>query len=103
MNTTIAFGASSILHEDNRYFRYRESGFGARIGYALESTFLARRNDGTRRLSVSRIVGFAGSALISRLWQPPSTNKLRDAGINFGTEIGVCAGFNVVREFLYKQ
>lgn len=102
VNTTLASSVAAALGEDNRYLRSGESGFGARSEYALESTFLARRNDGTRRLSVSRIVGFAGAALISRLWQPRSTRGLRYAGFNFGTEIGAAAGFNFAREFLGK-
>jgi len=96
---TLIFGASSVFHEDNRYVRSRQSGFGNRVGYALGSTFLARGDNGVRRLSLSRIGAFAGAALISRLWQPRTTNNLRSAGVNFGTSMGVAIGFNVVREF----
>jgi hypothetical protein len=65
----------------------------------VKSTFLARRDDGSRRISYSRIVAFAGAALISRLWQPRSTNSLHSAALNFGTSMGVAAGFDVAREF----
>jgi hypothetical protein len=96
---TLAFGTSSALHEDNRYIRSGESDFQPRIRYAVGSTFLARRDNGSRRLSFSRIGAFAGAALISRLWQPRSTRGPRSAAVNFGTSIGVAAAFNVVREF----
>jgi hypothetical protein len=99
VRSTLLFGASSLFHEDNRYFRSGETGVGSRIGYALGSTFLARSDDGSRHFSVSRVFAFAGAALISRLWQPPSTNKLRNAGINFGSTMGTAMGFEVVREF----
>ena len=96
---TLMFGASSVLHEDNRYLRSGQSDVGPRISYAVGSTFLARRDNGSRRLSLSRIGAFAGAALISRLWQPGSTRSPRSAAVNLGTSIGVAAGFNVVREF----
>lgn len=96
---TLMFGASSALHEDNRYQRSGESDVRLRIRYAVGSTFLARRDNGSRRLSFSRMGAFAGAALISRLWQPRSTRGAPSATINFGTSIGVAAAFNVVREF----
>ena len=96
---TLGFGASAILHEDNRYHRSGESDVRPRIRYAVASTFLARRDDGSRRVSFSRIGAFAGAALISRLWQPKSTHSPRSGAVNFGTSIGIAAAFNVVREF----
>jgi hypothetical protein len=95
----MVFAASSALHEDNRYIRSGEGDLRPRIDYAIESTFLARRDNGSRRLSFSKIGAFAGAALISRLWQPRSTRSPRNAAVNFGTTIGVAAAFNVVREF----
>ena len=97
---TLIFGASSALHEDNRYIRSGQSGFGARLRYAIESTFLARRDDGSRCFSFSRVGGFAGAAVISRLWQPPSTGGAGSAAGNFASSMGVAVGFNVAREFL---
>jgi hypothetical protein len=100
---TLTFGAAALLHEDNRYFRSQKSGTGPRLWYAVESTFLARRDDGTRRFSFSRIGGMFGSAMISRTWQPPSTGSFHDGVTNFGTQIGVAAGLNVAREFLPRK
>ncbi len=97
---TMIFGLSSVLQEDDRWFPSGRSGAGTRIGYAVESTFLARRNDGRRRLSFSRIASFAGAAFVSRLWQPDSSSHAHNGAINVGTSVGVAAGFNVAREFL---
>ena len=55
---TLMYGASGVLHEDDRYIRSGQSGAGSRIGYAVSSTFLARRDDGSRRFSYSRIIAF---------------------------------------------
>jgi hypothetical protein len=96
---TLMFGASSALHEDNRYIHSGESDVRLRIRYAVASTFLARRDNGSRRLSFSRMGAFAGAAVISRLWQPRSTRGPRSATVNLGTSVGVAAAFNVVREF----
>ena len=97
---TMMFGASSVLHEDNRYLVSGESAVGSRIKYAIESTFLARRDDGRRRLAFSRFGATAGTAFLSRRWQPRSTNSTGDALTSFGIAMGAQAGFNVAREFL---
>jgi len=97
---TITAGAAALLHEDNRYFHPAATDKGARLKYALASTFLARKDDGTRRFSFSRIGGMGAAALISRTWQPESTSSMRSAGVNFGVMLGAAAGFNVAREFL---
>jgi hypothetical protein len=100
---TIAFGASSVLHEDNRYIPSGRSGFGTRLKYAIVSTLLARRDDGTQRLSFSRIGSTAGAVFVSRLWQPPSANTTGHAATSFGVSMGTQIGFNVAREFLHRK
>jgi hypothetical protein len=97
---TLMFGASSLLHEDNRYFPSEQSGVSARLKYAIESTFLARRDDGTRHFSSSRIGAGLGAAFISRTWQPRSTSAPQNAISNFGITLAVQTGFNVAREFV---
>jgi hypothetical protein len=96
---TLMFGSSSVLHENNRYVPSGQSSVGSRVRYALKSTFQARREDGARRISISRIGALAGASLISRLWQPQGTDRFRTAGVNFGTSIGAAMGFEVAREF----
>jgi hypothetical protein len=102
MRNTMIYGASDLLHEDNRYIPSGESGAGARAKYAIASTFLARKDDGRRRFSYSRIGGILAVAFISREWQPPSQNKPRNAAASFGTTLGTEVGFNIAREFLPK-
>ncbi len=97
---TITYGVSSALDEDNRYFRSERTGFAPRTMYAIESTFLARRSDGTRKVSYSRIIGVVATAFISRTWQPPSERGPGHAAGDLGTEVGSEIGFNIVREFL---
>jgi hypothetical protein len=100
IQSTVMYGVSEALHEDTRYFRSGETGFGRRLKYALASTFRARHDDGTQHFSFSRISGYAASAGISRLWQPASTSGPTHAVDSFAISIGAEAGFNVAREFL---
>jgi hypothetical protein len=92
-------GISSAFQEDNRFVRSQQSGFGERLRYAVESVLLARRPNGTRRVSISHIGALVGAALVSRAWQPRSTEGIGSAGANFGMTLGVSMGFDVAREF----
>ena len=96
---TLQYGLSATLHEDNRYFASRETGFFRRTKYAVKSTFLARHDNGSQSFSFSRIGGAAGSAFISRAWQPPSKTTAGDGAVVFGLSMMTDVGFNVVREF----
>jgi hypothetical protein len=100
MRQTIMYGASSLLDEDNRYLPSGRSGAGARLKYAVGSTFLARKHDGTRRISLSRLGSYAAVAFISREWQPRSTSGAQNAATSFETTLGSEVGFNIAREFL---
>jgi len=102
MRSTLMYGASSVLHEDNRYILSEESTFGPRLKYAIASSFLARRDDGTRRLSFSRLGSYVATAFISQEWQPHSTNGAQNSAAKFGIAMGTTVGFNVAREFFPK-
>jgi hypothetical protein len=96
---TLTFGISATLHEDNRYFVSRDTGVFRRTKYALKSTFLARHDDGSQSFSFSRIGGAAGSAFVSRAWQPYSKTTAGDGAVTFGFAMMSDIGFNVFREF----
>jgi hypothetical protein len=99
MRQTISYGAADLLHEDNRYVPSGQTGTGARLKYAVASSFLARKDDGTRRISISRLGAYAAVAFLSREWQPHSTNGAQNAATNFETTLGTEVGFNIAREF----
>lgn len=100
VESTVQYGMAAALHEDDRYFRSGETGFGRRLKYAVASTFLARHEDGSRHISISSLTGYAAAAGISRAWQPQSTQGPLHALDGFAIEIAAAAGFNVAREFL---
>ena len=93
------YGLSSALHEDNRYVRSSESSTKRRIYNAMNGTFFARNDEGRKRFSFSRIGSYAGASMISRSWQPPSSDSLGTVPVNVATAIGINMGMNVVREF----
>jgi len=97
---TVTFGLSSVLHEDNRYFNSGKQGLWPRVGYGLSSGLLARRDDGSRRFSISQTGGVAAGAFLSRLWLPHSQNSAGDGAVSFGITMGSNIGFGVVKEFL---
>jgi len=97
---TVTYGLGSVLHEDNRYFNSGQKSFWPRIGYALESGFLARRDDGRRRFSISQAGGTAAGAFLARPWLPPSQSSMADAAESFGITTGTNIGFGVFKEFL---
>jgi hypothetical protein len=99
IHRTLQYGIAAALHEDNRYVLSGQTGFFQRTKYAVVSTLLARHDNGNQALSVSRIGSAAGSAFISRAWQPRSTTSAGDGAVSFGITLGVDAGFNVLREF----
>ena len=97
---TLAYGISATLHEDNRYFVSKETGFFRRTKYAVKSTFLARHDNGSQSFSFSRIGSAGGSAFISRACEPYSKTTAGDGAVTFGFSMMSDIGFNVVREFL---
>jgi hypothetical protein len=99
VRTTITYGLSEALHEDNRYFRSEKHGTRARLLFALESPAMAHK-DGKRRISISSLAGITGAAAISQTWMPPSWQGAGNAAGNWGLTYAGMAGMNVAREFL---
>jgi hypothetical protein len=87
------------LHEDVRYFGSSSHSRAARLGYALASPLFTRHDDGSFTPAIGAIGGAAGSAMISRAWQPRSSNSMGDAAISFGLQMGFRALWNTLREF----
>jgi hypothetical protein len=99
---TLMYGAEDLLHEDNRYLLSRRTVVSPRLKYAIESSFLARKDGGTQRLSFSRLGSYVAVGFISRDWQPHSTNGGQNALTNIETTIGSEVRFNIARTFLPK-
>jgi hypothetical protein len=99
IRSTLQYGISATLHEDNRYFVSGQTGFLQRTKYAITSTLLARHDNGKQSFSFSRISSAAGAAFISREWQPRSATTAGDGALTFGVTMGSDLGFNIFHEF----
>jgi hypothetical protein len=69
---SVGYLISSPLHEDNRYFGSGEHGFWPRTKYAIQSSILARHDNGKLYLSVSQLGAVAAGAFAGRFWLPRS-------------------------------
>lgn len=96
----LQMGGEDLLHEDNFYYGSGEHGIWKRMKYAVESSILARGNDGTQHFSISQLGGTAATAFLSRLWQPRTNNSAGDGAVSFGIAMATNAGVNIIREFL---
>jgi hypothetical protein len=100
VKNSIQFGLAAARHEDLRYHRSEEQGFGPRLKHALVSTVITdRTTTGRRMVAAGRISGAVGSGLISRLWQPASLRTVAGGFATGGIMLGTDAGVNLAREF----
>jgi len=97
---TISYAVSTAFREDTRYFASGRHGFWGRTGYAIRSTFTARRPDGRESFSVSSVGGVVGASAISSMWEPASRKGFNNIAGNAGISFGSTAALNIVREFL---
>lgn len=97
---TITYSASIAFHEDTRYFASGKHGVWGRTGYAILSTFTARRPDGRQSFSVSSVSGVIGASAIASIWGPESWHGAGNIAHNAGISFGSTALLNIVREFL---
>jgi hypothetical protein len=99
IRSTLQYGISATLHEDNRYFVSGQTGFLRRTKYAIRNTLLARHDNGNQSFSFSRVSSAAGASFISREWQPRSATTAGDGAVNFGVTMSSDVGFNIFHEF----
>lgn len=90
------------LGEDNRYFYSSSHNVARRFAYAVTSPVLARRSNGSRRLSISALGGVAAGALIVEAWQSRSRGNIQYAARSFGLTFAFRSGLDLLREFAPK-
>jgi hypothetical protein len=95
----IEAGFGSIWGEDPRYFRSPDHTFGARVKYAVKTTFLAPGRDGRWHPAYARYAGNVGNNFLSNTWRVESENSAGDAALRCVWGItGKMAG-NALSEF----
>jgi hypothetical protein len=97
IQSALAFGLDSALHQDPRYFRSGETGVWRRSRHALRGTLLTRTDSGGETLSTWRIGSAYGAAFLSNEWYPDRLNTVRlgfiegsaTLGLDFCSNLGV--------------
>lgn len=99
-NMTGSYLYASLLHEDPRYYRRGEGGFGNRLWYAVNRTFVTRRDEGGAVFNWASVLGSTTSAGLSNFYLPAND---RTASMGVENTVWFLAGTaanNVIQEFL---
>lgn len=92
-------GLGAAWGEDPRYVRFAEGSFGARLGYVVKMTFMARNRDGQLMPAYARFAAISGSNFLSNTWREDSEATASRAGVRIGLGfLGRMAG-NAFHEF----
>ena len=95
----LAFGLDSVLHQDPRYFRSRETGFLRRTAHAFRGTILTRTDSGGETLSTWRLGSDYGAAFLSNEWYPDRVNTVRLGALQGSLHLGFDFISNLGTEF----
>ncbi len=88
----------ALLHQDPRYFRRGYGSGASRLGYAVEQIFWTHNDSGKTGFNYSEIGGNAVAVAISQAYYVDERDA-GDAGVKLGSQIGVDAASNVLKEF----
>ncbi len=89
----------SILKIDPRYYRLGRSSFVHRFAYAIDRLFIARTDAGAHTFNVPELAGNATAIAISNVYYPASDRSFSSSFSNWGTQMGLDAFGNELKEF----
>jgi hypothetical protein len=89
----------SILRTDPRYYQLSHGKFFHRVLYAISRIAVTRTDSGKNVFNVSEFAGAGVAAGISNLYYPHSEASIDTTLTNWGTELGVDAFGNQLKEF----
>jgi hypothetical protein len=89
----------ALLHEDPRYFRRGEGGFGRRAGYALSRVVITKRDSGSEGFNFSELLGNATAAGLSNAYHPRGERSASETIGTWVTQLGIDAAGNEAKEF----
>jgi hypothetical protein len=99
IHASLAFGLDSVLHQDPRYVRSRESGFWRRTAHAFHGTILTRTDGGGQTLAIWRLGSAYGAAFLSNQWYPDRLNTVSLGVAQGSLRIGFDFAGNLASEF----
>lgn len=99
LQTAMHHGAAAVFRTQTGYQKCDCAGGFRRFTYAVSRTVVTRTEGGTAIPNAPMIGGVFGAAYISRTWYPASYRSPGETAITGGVQLGIRAGFNVLREF----
>lgn len=101
VKSSVKLSVAGLRHEDLKYHPCEQSGFGARMTYALVSTVVTRKTtNGSATVATARIAGAFSSGYVSELWLPERLHTVSNGLASGGVSLGINALTNIVREFV---
>lgn len=88
-----------VFKQDPRYFTKGHGGFLSRTGYALSRSVVTRSDKGTEQFNISELAGNLAAAGISEAYYPAPERGVSNTMNNWVVQLGLDAGFNVLKEF----
>jgi len=89
----------TLTREDPRYYTLGKGPFLKRTGYALSRLLITRTDGGKNTFNISEIVGAGAAAGIANAYYHDQSNVWVKTYQRWGTEVGLDAVFNVLKEF----
>jgi hypothetical protein len=95
--------ASSVLHQDPRYFYSGRGTKAKRAWYAIESSFRAKGNNGKWQPPYSSVIGTVAAAEFSEVYYPGSRTQYSLLGRSLMFHFGGLVAVNLAQELLLKK
>ena len=100
---TTTYGLDEALKVDSHFYRSKSKSTGARVRNALISPVTARDRTGKRVIGIPNLAGTFTAGIISYEAWYPDRYDWKD-GVRNGTfSLGLAAGFNLFKEFIWKK
>ena len=102
MKNTMIYGLDEAFKYDSYFHRSQKRDTSSRIFNAVISPVTARNETGKRVFGFPRVFStYATSVIVAETWYPGRTWK--DGLRNGTTTLGINAGFNLIKEFIWKK
>jgi hypothetical protein len=98
-NSFTEFLLPVAFKQDPRYFTKGHGSFLNRTGYALSRIVITRSDKDTEQFNISELAGNLAAAGVSNAYYPANERGISNTMNNYAVQVGLDAGFNVVKEF----
>lgn len=98
-NIMVGGAFPTILKIDPRYFQLGRGSLNRRFGYAISRIFIARTDSGKSLFNIPEFAGNATAIAISNVYYPASDRSFSASLSDWGTQMGLDAFGNELKEF----